>query len=64
MQLLFVQYSILNVKHVTDSENIQQHKQEQINHNNERGNMCRNNHQYRVGDKILIKRKKKSKHEL
>ena len=26
--------------------------------------MRRNNHQYKVGDKILIKRKKKSKHEL
>ena len=26
--------------------------------------MRRNNHQYKVGDKILVKRKKKSKHEL
>ena len=26
--------------------------------------MCRNNHQYKVGDKLLVKRKKKSKHEL
>ena len=26
--------------------------------------MCRNNHQYKVGDKILVKRKKDSKHEL
>ena len=27
-------------------------------------NMRRNNHQYKVGDKILVKRKKNSKHEL
>ena len=26
--------------------------------------MLRNNHQYKVGDKILVKRKKNSKHEL
>ena len=26
--------------------------------------MCRNNHQYKVGDKILVKRKKHSKHNL
>ena len=26
--------------------------------------MRRNNHQYKVGDKILVKRKKDSKHEL
>ena len=26
--------------------------------------MCRNNHQYKVGEKIVVKRKKNSKHEL
>ena len=26
--------------------------------------MCRNNHQYKVGDKILVKCKKNSKHKL
>ena len=26
--------------------------------------MCLNNHQFKVGDKILVKRKKNSKHEL
>ena len=26
--------------------------------------MCRNNHQYKVGDKILVRRKKNSKHKL
>ena len=29
-----------------------------------RENIRRNNHQYKVGDKILVKRKKNSKHEL
>ena len=35
-----------------------------MNHNTKRENMLRNNHQYKVGDKILVKRKKNSKHEL
>ena len=64
MQLVFGQYSILNIKHVADWAHIQQRKQLRINHNNKRKNMRRNNHQYKVGDKILVKRKKKSKHKL
>ena len=32
--------------------------------NNKRENMRRNNQQYKVGDKILVKRKKNSKHKL
>ena len=35
-----------------------------INRNNKRKNMRCNNHQYKVGDKILVKRKKNSKHKL
>ena len=35
-----------------------------MNHNNKRKNMHQNNHQYKVGDKILVKRKKNSKHKL
>ena len=64
MQLVFGQDAILNIKHVSDWEQIQQRKQLQINHNNKHENMRRNNHQYKVGDKILVKRKKKSKHKL
>ena len=64
MQLLFGQDNILNIKHVEDWEHIWQHKQLRINHNNMRENMRRNNCQYKVGDKILVKRKKNSKHEL
>ena len=64
MQLVFGRDAILNIKHVADWEHIRQRKQLRINHNNMRENMRRNNHQYRVGDKILVNRKKNSKHEL
>ena len=60
MQLVFGRYSILNIKHVANWENIRQCKQLGINHNNMQENMRRNNHQYKVGDKILVKRKKNS----
>ena len=39
-------------------------KKERISCNNKRKNMCHNNHQYKIGDKIIVKRKKNSKHEL
>ena len=58
MHLLFFRDAILNIKHVADWEHIRQCKQSQINHNNKRENMCRNNHKYKVGDKILVNRKK------
>ena len=64
MQLLFGRDAILNIKHLAKWGHIWQRKQLRINHNNMRENMQRNNHQYKVGDKILVKRKKNSKHEL
>ena len=64
MKLIFGRDTILNIKHVTNWEKIRQHKQFLINHNNKRKNMCRNNHQYKVGDKIIVKRKKNPKHDL
>ena len=64
MQLVFGRDSILNIKHVSDWEHIRQRKQLRINHNNKCEKMRRNNHQYKVGDKILVKHKKNSKHEL
>ena len=64
MQLVFGWDAILNIKHVDDWKHIWQRKRLWINHNNKRENMHRNNHQYKVGDKILVKRKKNSKHEL
>ena len=63
-QLVFGRDFILNIKHISNWEHIQQHKQERINHNNKRKNMRCDNHQYRVGDKVLVKRKKTSKHKL
>ena len=64
MQIVFGRDAILNIKHVADWEHIRQHKQLQINHNNKQENMRRNNHQYKVGDKILVKRKKFFKQEI
>ena len=64
MQIVFSRDAILNIKHVADWEHIQQRIQLRINHNNKRENMRRNNHQYKVGDKTLVKRKKHSNHEL
>ena len=64
MQLVFGKDAILNIKHVANWEHIRQCKQLQINHNNKRKNMRRNNHQYKVGDKILVKHRKIFKHEL
>ena len=59
--VVFGRDSILNIKHVADWEHIRQHKQLWINHNNMQENMRQNNHQYKVGDKILVKLKKNSK---
>ena len=64
MQLVFGRDAILNIKHVAKWEHIRQRKQLRINHNNKRENMRRNNHQYKVGEKILVKRTKNSKYEL
>ena len=64
MQLVFGRDAILNINHVSDWEHIRQRKKLRINQNNMWENMRRNNHQYKVGEKILVKRKKNSKHEL
>ena len=58
MQIVFGRDAILNIKHVADWKHIQQRKQLRINHNKMRENMRRNNHQYKVGEKNLVKRKK------
>ena len=64
MHLVFGLDAILDIKHVANWEHIRQRKQLRINHNNKRVNMRLNNHQYKVGDKILVDRKKNSKQEL
>ena len=55
MHLVFDRDAILNIKHVANWEHIRQRKQLRINHNNKRENMRRNIHQYKVGDKVLVK---------
>ena len=64
MLLVFGRDAILNVKHITDWEHIRQRKQTRINENNKRENQSRRAYQYSLGDKILIKARKHSKHEL
>ena len=64
MQLVFGRDTILKINQVADWEQILQRKQLWINHNNNRKNVRRNNHQYKVVDKILVKRQKNYKHEL
>ena len=64
IQKVFGQDAILNIKHVADWEHIWKQKQLRINHNKKHENMRRNNHQYKVCDKILVNCKKNSKHEL
>ena len=64
MQLVFVQDAILNINLIADWEYIWQRKQLQIHHNKKRENMRQNNHQYKVGENIIVKSKKNSKHEL
>ena len=64
MELVFGQGAILNMKHVANWEQIWQHKQLWMDLIHKRKNMRWNNHQYKVGDKILVKRRKNSKNEL
>ena len=64
MQLVFGRDAILNIKHVADWEHIRQRKQLRVNHNNKRENMRQNNHQYKVGENILVNHKKHYKHKL
>ena len=55
MQILFGQDAILNFKHAAEWEHIWQSKKLQIDSNNKRNHVCWNNHQYKVGDEILVK---------
>ena len=58
MQLVFFWDAILNIRYVADWEHIQQRKKLRINHNNKRENMRQNNHQNKVGAKIVVKHEK------
>jgi hypothetical protein len=64
MQLVFGQDAILNITHMTDWEHIRQRKQARIDENNRRKNLSRRAHDCSIGDKMLVKARKNSKHEL
>jgi hypothetical protein len=64
MHLVFGRDAILNIKHITDWEHIRQRKQERIIANNKRGNKNRREHKYALGNKVLLKARKKSKYNL
>jgi transposase InsO family protein len=64
MQLVFGRDAILNIQHITNWEHIRQRKQNRIDENNRRENAKRREHQYNIGDKILLTARKNSKHEL
>lgn len=64
MQLVFGWDTILNVKHITDWEDICEQKQDHIIENNKHKNMNCRDHQYAIGDQVLLKAWKHLKHEL
>jgi hypothetical protein len=63
MQLAFGRDAILNIKHASNWEHTRQRIQTRINENNKRENKSRRAHTYSLGDKILVKARRKSKHE-
>jgi hypothetical protein len=54
---------IFNIKHTANWEYIRQRKQTLINKNNKRENAGRIEHEYKIGDKILLKRGTENKLE-
>ena len=63
MQIVFGRNAILNIKHVTNWEHICHQKQARIKKNNMRKNSCRIAYECTLGQKILLKCKKASKHK-
>jgi hypothetical protein len=64
MQLVFRGDAILNIKHATDWEHIRQRKQARIDKNNRRDDLSQRAHNCSLGDKMLVKARNNSKHEL
>ena len=62
-QLVFGRDMILNVRHLANWEYIRQRKQLMINKNNKKENETRIPHEYKVGDKVLLKRGTEFKYE-
>ena len=63
-QLVFGQDMMLNITHKANWEFIRARKQEIINKNNVKENRTRIPHQYRVGEKVLLKRGTENKYEI
>ena len=55
IQLVFGHNAILNVKHVTDWEHINERKQCSIDYNNKQENAKRLDHNYKVDNQVLVK---------
>ena len=64
IQLVLGRDSNLNITHVAGQGKNRQRKQERINCNNKREHKGCNNHQNKLGDKIIFRRKKNSNNEL
>ena len=62
-QLVFGRDMIFNIQHTANWEYIKQRKQKIINLNNKRENAKRQQHVYRVGDKVLLNRGTENKYE-
>ena len=45
---------LLNIKFVTDSETIRVRKQRDVDNNNERENSIRADHDYKIGENMLV----------
>ena len=63
MQLVFGRDAILNIKHVANWDHIKELKQAKIDANNKRENQSRIEHHYQVGDQVLIRARKNTKHD-
>ena len=63
MQLVFGRDAVLNIKHMTNWKHIKQLKQKRIDANNKKENKSRVSHQYMVGDQVLIRARKNTKHD-
>ena len=60
-QLVFGRDSVLNVRHEANWKLIKERKQKLINRGNERENKNRVPHEYKIGDKVLLKNAWKTK---
>ena len=61
VQLVFGRDSVLNIRHEANWKLIKERKQKLINRGNERENKNRVLHEYKVGDKVLLKNALKTK---